>query len=116
MKKTLHTQEPAATAKVPPPVPPLLSGLQAPPKSVPRRRDYDLSIPRNKCRMQLSHCPEAFVGFESSPLRCWYQHLREESSPIEESWFSVRDQQAGKPDYKSLERGGLSKRTNAAQV
>ncbi|KAL2712455.1 hypothetical protein V1478_017978 [Vespula squamosa] len=59
--------------------PATLSGLVAPPKSVPRQRDYDLSIPRNKCRMQLSHCLAAFVGFESSGPLLRYQHLHEES-------------------------------------
>ncbi|KAI4504375.1 hypothetical protein M0802_000846 [Mischocyttarus mexicanus] len=76
----VHAEEPAARVKIylpsttihyllPPPQPPAtLLGLKAPPKSVLRRRDYDLSIPRNKCRMQLSHCLGAFVGFESSTL------------------------------------------------
>ncbi|KAF7401334.1 hypothetical protein HZH68_007154 [Vespula germanica] len=87
MEKMVHTQEPAARVKVyhPPSTnhhhsqPATLSGLVAPPKSVPRQRDYDLSIPRNKCRMQLSRCLAAFVGFESSAPLLRYQHLHEES-------------------------------------
>ncbi|KAI4493453.1 hypothetical protein M0804_001629 [Polistes exclamans] len=76
-EKMVHAEEPAARVKVylpssiihyPPPPPATLFGLKAPPKSVLRQRDYDLSIPRNKCRMQLSHCLAAFVGFESSTL------------------------------------------------
>lgn len=48
-------------------------------------RDYDLSIPRNKCRMQLAHCKGSLSAGRA--MSCYrYQHLHDSCvSPVIES-------------------------------